>query len=155
MFWGCCAASGTGCLECVHGIMKSDYQGILEHNVQPSVRKRCLRRRSWVLQQDNDPKRTSKSTQKWFKINRWTVLKWPAISPDLNTIEHLWEDLKTAVGRRHPSNLGELEQFEQEEWDKLPVERWRKLIHGYRKCLKAVILSKGCVCYQILNLGCQ
>ena len=38
MFWGCCAASGTGCLECVHGIMKSDYQGILECNVQPSVR---------------------------------------------------------------------------------------------------------------------
>ena len=55
MFWGCCAASG--CLECVHGIMKSgDYQGILEHNVQPSVRKLGIRRRTWVLQQqDNDP----------------------------------------------------------------------------------------------------
>ena len=22
MFWGCCTASGTGCLECVHGNMK-------------------------------------------------------------------------------------------------------------------------------------
>ena len=124
MFCGCCAASGTGCLECVHGIMKSgDYQGILEHNVQPSVRKLGLRRRSWVLQQDNDPKHTSKSTQKWFNTKRWTVLKWPAMSPDLNPIEHLWGDLKTAVGRRHPSNLGELEQFPQEEWAKLPVQR--------------------------------
>ena len=47
MFWGCCAASGTGCLECVHGI--------LERNVRPSVRKLGLRRRSWVLQQDNVP----------------------------------------------------------------------------------------------------
>ena len=53
----------------------------------------------------------------------WTVLKWPAMSPDLNPIEHLWGDLKTTVGRRHPSNLGEVEQFAQEEWDKLPVER--------------------------------
>ena len=124
MFWGCCAASGTWCLECVHDIMKSeDYQGILESNVQPSVRKLDLRRRSWVLQQDNDPKHISKSTQEWFKTKRWTVLKWPAISPDVNPIEYLWGDLKTAVGRRHPSNLGELEQFAQEEWAKLPVER--------------------------------
>ena len=140
MFWGCCAASDTGCLECVHGIMKSgDYQGgILEHNVQPSFRKLGLRRRSWVLQQDNDPKQTSKSTQEGFKIKHWTVLKRPALSSDLNPIEHLWGDLKTAVGRRHPSNIGELEQFVQEEWDILPVERCRKLIHGYRKCLTAL-----------------
>ena len=87
---------------------------------------------------------TSKSTQEWFKTTHWTVLKWSAMRPDLNPIEHMWGDLKTTVGRRHPSNLGELEQFAQEEWDKLPVERWRKLIHGYRKCLTAVILSKGC-----------
>ena len=40
MFLGRCAASDIGCLECVDGIMKSgDYQGILECNVQPSVRK--------------------------------------------------------------------------------------------------------------------
>ena len=63
-FWGCCAASGTGCLECVHGIMKSgNYQGILECNVQPSVRKLGLHRRTWVSQQENDPKHISKSTQ--------------------------------------------------------------------------------------------
>ena len=122
MFWGCFAASGTGCLDCVHGIMKSeDYQIILERNVGPSVRKLGLRQRSWVFQQDNDPKHTSKSTQKWFKTKRWRVLKWPAMSPDLNPIEHLWRDLKTAVGRRHPSNLRHLEQLAEEQWSKNPV----------------------------------
>ena len=36
MFWGCFAASGTGCLDCVHGIMNSeDYQIILERNEGP------------------------------------------------------------------------------------------------------------------------
>uniref|UniRef100_A0A8C5M601 Transposase n=1 Tax=Leptobrachium leishanense TaxID=445787 RepID=A0A8C5M601_9ANUR len=47
MFWGCFAASGTGCLECVQGIMKSeDYQRILVRTVEPSVRKLGLCPRS-------------------------------------------------------------------------------------------------------------
>ena len=76
MFWSFCAASGPGCLECVHGIMKSgDYRGIVECNVQPSVRKLDFDRRSWILQWDNDPKHTSKSTLEWFKTKRWIVLK--------------------------------------------------------------------------------
>lgn len=57
MFWGCFAASGTGCLESVQGTMKSqDYLCILERNVLPSVRKLGLSGRSWVCQQDNEPK---------------------------------------------------------------------------------------------------
>ncbi|KAF7641621.1 hypothetical protein LDENG_00275940 [Lucifuga dentata] len=47
MFWGCFAASGTGCLESVRGIMKSEnYQGILERNILPTVTKLHLCRSS-------------------------------------------------------------------------------------------------------------
>ena len=68
MFWGYFAASGTGCLDWVNGIMKShDYQRIWGHNVVARVRKLPLHQRSWVFQQDNDPKHTSKSTQKWLQ----------------------------------------------------------------------------------------
>ncbi len=64
MFWSCFAASGTGCVDCVNGIMKSDdYQRILGRSVVASVRKQ----RSWVFQQDNDPKHTSKITQNWLQ----------------------------------------------------------------------------------------
>ncbi len=49
MFWGCFAASDTGCLDCVNGIMKSDdYQRILGCYVVSSVRKLRLHQRSWV-----------------------------------------------------------------------------------------------------------
>ncbi|KAK3519567.1 hypothetical protein QTP86_010505 [Hemibagrus guttatus] len=41
-------------------------QKILKENVRPSVCDLKLKR-TWVLQQDNDPKHTSKSTSEWLK----------------------------------------------------------------------------------------
>ena len=47
MLWGCFAAFGTGGLDRITRIMKSEnYQEILEQNVLPSVRKLGLSRRS-------------------------------------------------------------------------------------------------------------
>ena len=98
------------------------------YKTMPDVRKLGLSRRSWVLQQDNDPKHTTKNTQEWLRAKHWTILKWPSMSPDLNPIEHLWMELKHAVWRRHPSNLRQLEQFAHEEWAKIPVDGSRSLI---------------------------
>ena len=67
----------------------------------------------------------------------WRVLKWSAMSPDLNPIEHLWRDLKTAVGRRHPSNLRHLEQLEK--WSKIPVEKCKKLIDGFQEAIDLIL----------------
>ena len=59
MLWGCFAASGTGSLVRVHGIIKNEnYVDILRDNMQKSARSLALGRR-WAFQQDNDPKHTS------------------------------------------------------------------------------------------------
>ncbi len=143
MVWGCFAASGPGRLTVINGTMNSAvYQKILKDNVWPSVRDLKLNR-TWVLQQDNDPKHTSKSTSEWLKKNKMKTLEWPSQSPDLNPIEMLWHDLKKAVHARKPSNVAELQQFCQDEWAKIPPQRCNRLIASYRKCLIAVVAAKG------------
>ncbi len=143
MVWGCFAASGPGRLAVINGTMNSAvYQKILKDNVRPSVRDLKLKR-TWVLQQDNDPKHTSKSTSEWLKKNKMKTLEWPSQSPDLNPIEMLWHDLKKAVHARKPSNVAELQQFCQDEWAKIPPQRCNRLIASYRKRLIAVVAAKG------------
>ncbi|KAK3509610.1 hypothetical protein QTP70_006816 [Hemibagrus guttatus] len=105
MVWGCFAASGPGRLTVINGTMNSAvYQKILKENVRPSVCDLKLKR-TWVLQQDNDPKHTSKSTSEWLKKNKMKTLEWPSQSPDLNPIEMLWHVLKKVVHARKPSNV--------------------------------------------------
>ncbi len=68
---------------------------------------------------------------------------------NLETISPSAFHLKTAVGRRHPSNLNDPEQFAKEEWSKIPVERCNTLINGYRKQLICYFFQRGS--YQILS----
>ncbi len=87
MVWGCFAASGPGRLAIIDGTMNSAlYQKILKENLRLSVCDLKLEH-TWVMQQDNDPKHTSKSTSEWLKKNKIKVLEWPNQSPDLNPIE--------------------------------------------------------------------
>ncbi|KAK3528808.1 hypothetical protein QTP70_011595 [Hemibagrus guttatus] len=128
MVWGCFAASGPRRLAVINGTMNSAvYQKILKENVRPSVCDLKLKR-TWVLQQDNDPKHTSKSTSEWLKKNKMKTLEWPSQSPDLNPIEMLWHDLKKVVHAQKPSNVAELQQFCKDEWAKIPPQRCNRLI---------------------------
>uniref|UniRef100_A0A8C7X392 Transposase n=1 Tax=Oryzias sinensis TaxID=183150 RepID=A0A8C7X392_9TELE len=86
LFCDCFAAAGTECLEIAQGKMKSPVIKAFWIEMLPSVRKLGLSRRSWVFQQDNDPKHTAKNTQEWLRDKRWTILKWPSMSPDLNPL---------------------------------------------------------------------
>ena len=135
MVWGCFAASGPGRIAIIEGKMNSQvYQDILQGNLRPSVHQLKLNRR-WVLQQYNDPKHSSKSTTEWLKQSKIHLLEWPSQSPDLNTIEMLWHDLKKAIHTRHPKNI--------EEWSRIAPDRCARLICNYRIRLVEVIAAKG------------
>ncbi|XP_067245483.1 kielin/chordin-like protein [Chanodichthys erythropterus] len=66
----CCQnnCNGPGRLAVINETMNSAVcQKILKDNIRPSVHDPKLKR-TWVLQQDNDPKHTSKSTSEWPKF---------------------------------------------------------------------------------------
>lgn len=57
--------------------------GVAWGTCETICKKKKKLQRNWILQQDNDPKHTSKSTKNWLKT-KWRVLEWPSQSPDLN-----------------------------------------------------------------------
>lgn len=67
----------------------------------------------------------------------------PPQSPDLNVIEHLWDELKRRVRKRRPSNKEQLKKILLEEWQNISPIVTEKLVSSMPSRLKAVLESVG------------
>lgn len=142
MIWGCFSANGVGPLVRINGKMDSKlYTNILEEHMLPFAEDKMPA--GWIFQQDNDPKHTSRLTTNWFETNNVQVLKWPAQSPDLNPIEHLWDEVKRRAKGKNTKNADEKFRILKEAWDNIDYQCIRKLIDSMPRRCAAVIQSRG------------
>jgi transposase len=146
MVWGCMGWNGVGMLAEIEGRMDSaQYVEILAQHLSQSIEYLEIPAGEAIFQQDNDPKHTSKMAQKWFSENHIQVLDWPAQSPDLNPIEHLWFHLKKQLQKypSPPKGVWELWERVEVEWPKIEPQECQKLIESIPRRLAAVIKAKG------------
>jgi hypothetical protein len=68
---------------------------------------------------------------------------WPSQSPDLNPIEHLWEEVERRIRCQNLRNKNELMEKIQDVWNEIPQSTLDKLIDSMPRRYAALIKSKG------------
>ena len=89
--------------------------------------------RQWeIFQHDNARPHTARTTRDYLTNQNVNVLPWPSKSPDLNPIEHLWDELDRRVRQRQqpPLTLAQLANALQDEWRRIPQAKIRRLVQS-------------------------
>jgi transposase len=118
---------------------------ILGYHVIPFLESFEEENGDYLFQQDNAPIHTSIRTRNFVEESEINLLPWPGQSPDLNPIEHLWDELERRIRakKNNPKNLGELEVLLQECWLEIPSEVYQKLVESMTRRIDAVIKARG------------
>jgi hypothetical protein len=68
---------------------------------------------------------------------------WPSQSPDINTIELVWEEMDRQIQKRKPTSEPALMQIVNEVWENLQPDVLQKLIDRLPRVMQAIIEAKG------------
>jgi transposase len=148
--WGAFSKSGVVGLHTFTGILNADrFQTIVKEHLFDNAAK--VVGKFWVLQQDNDPKHTARTTKALLKERCPEILPWPSASPDLNPIENLWAWLKKKVEKRiaelelsgHVVNQSDFEKIVHEAWGTVTPAFCESLVESMPKRCEAVIKANG------------
>ena len=146
-------SKGTSTLNCftrdcvgpfieIKGRMNAEmYKDILESHMLPHAKDKMAT--DWVFQHDNDPKHSSKLVSNWLKENNVKILQWPAQSPDLNPIEHLWEAVERQIRLETFQKTSDLMKGISCAWNELSVDVLSNLVESMPLRCEAVIKAKG------------
>ena len=142
MVWGGIARNGRTELVFVNGTLNAQRyrEQILIPHVLP-----FMAANGGTFQQDNAHAHVANININFLRQQNVNVLPWPALSPDLSPIEHLWDQLGRQVRRRRqqPETLAELANALRQEWQRIPMERINRLIASMRRRCQATINNRG------------
>ncbi|GFU83338.1 transposable element Tc1 transposase [Trichonephila clavipes] len=92
-----------------------------------------------IFQQDNALLHTARAAQDF--LHHFQTLPWPALSPDLSPVEHMWDQLKQQMPSCH--SVHDLELAVQNLWAHLPQDNIRYLINSMPDRVAACIAAGG------------
>jgi len=102
---------------------------------------------------DNASIHTANAVRRWLEENEIELIDWPANSPDLNPIEHLWFFLKNKLHELYPESddwdlskpeiKDKMAQVLPECWQAIDERVFQRLAMTMRRRIKAVIKAHG------------
>lgn len=97
----------------------------------------------FLLMDDNARPHRAQVVDDYLESEDIRRMDWPARSPDLNPIEHVWDALGRAISSRHPPprTIPELKTALLQEWDRLP--------QGLLNCLLSSMPSRCATCLAV------
>lgn len=148
MIWSCFWAGGFGPLVQIDGTVNQDaYINILAGEFHPWFTDLHEKEnRDFIFQEDGASCHTG-GYARWWKENHQIrgFEYWPAQSPDLNPIEHVWWALERRIASRRAAikDIPTLKAVLAEEWEKVGLELAQRLVESMTDRCKAVIEAKG------------
>lgn len=99
----------------------------------------------FVFMHDNARPHTARVVRDYLNEIGITQMDWPARSPDMNPIEHVWDVIGRKVRERTPPprNVEELKLALTEEWVNLPQEMIESVIRSMGRRIQALIRARG------------
>ncbi|GFW30612.1 transposable element Tcb2 transposase [Trichonephila clavipes] len=100
---------------------------------------------SFVFQEDNARPHRARLLENMLEAETIQRMEWPACSPDLNPIEHVWDMLgrRIAARPRPPATVQDLEIALLEEWNSIPQSLIDNLIVSMANRCAAVLAVRG------------
>ena len=142
MVWGAMSYNGRSELVVVQGNLTANryINQILRPHLLP-----ILNHQRELFQHDNARPHTARATRDYLTNQNVNVLPWPSKSPDLNPIEHLWDELGRRVRQRQqpPLTLAQLANALQDEWRRIPQAKIRRLVQSMPRRCRAVAAARG------------
>jgi len=109
--WGCFIGDKLDLIVFIDGTVKKEvYVGMLEEYFLPFLDAVYTDDSApRIFQQDNACPHIARITRDWFKplAEKYSLylMEWPPNSPDINPIEHIWEQLKHELHRQYPDTF--------------------------------------------------
>ncbi|GFS56805.1 transposable element Tc1 transposase [Trichonephila clavipes] len=100
---------------------------------------------SFVFQDDNARPHRARLVENMLEAETIQRMEWPACSPDLNPIEHVWDILgrRIAARPRPPATVRDMEIALLEEWNSIPQSLIDNLIASMANRCAAVLAVRG------------